>query len=514
MRKLKTALPLAATLLFAACSNEVEHYNGPIVYDNVIVDNYPKLWSVQHRPERGNGAPMLDFTTPELPQFNNDQSLLVGTYGGIMAIDMETGQELWFYAMDASMGGAVVSDYILSENSEFIILRFSALEWTENLYIRLNLRDGSEQWRKTYKTRTINLNGDCARVGDSHLYLSLLVDNNDYAAYRLNMQTSDTTRLLRTAPDGEYTHTQCYIHSINYDQQEHWIVTEGLYNPTTQKDIWRMHIRNTSTGDTLGYRIKIMPTELPDNVAQKYAPEGIAQINDERIIIYNTVWINVIDIYNLKNSKKRQTYRVCDTTWFDSIYHQEGCKYVTTSEEDYNKDLERGFDGITSKKSILINATAPSNIEAPTTHQILSNNDIILRTNYKRWIIKTDGKNGEYTTDIKIQNKYFQTAHKSLGYSNRNIPTTNHNMIDGIFYEAGGSGCLQAFEFESSRQLMKIVLTGSTPVHTGTMAYKNSKGEVFVVFCDRNEVVCFPGLTSSHHKVNMIDLLKNTKNIR
>ena len=87
-------------------------------------------------------------------------------------------------------------------------------------------------------------------------------------------------------------------------------------------------------------------------------------------------------------------------------------------------------------------------------------------------------------------------------------------MIDGIFYEAGGSGCLQAFEFESSRQLMKIVQTGSTPVHTGTMAYKNSKGEVFVVFCDRNEVVCFPGLTSSHHKVNMIDLLKNTKNIR
>lgn len=487
MRKLKTAFPLAAALLVAACSNEVEHFDDPIIYNHVIVDNYPKLWSVQHQPERSNGAPMLDFTTPELPQFNNDRHLLVGTYGGIMAIDMETGQELWFYAMDACMDGAVVSDYILSENNNFIILKLSALNWAENLYIRLNLRDGSEQWRKTYKTRTINLNGDCARVGDSHLYLSLLVDNNDYAAYKLDMQTGDTTRLLRTTPEGDYTHTQCYIHSINYDQQEHWIITEGLYNPTTQKDIWRMHIRNTSTGDTLGYRIRIMPTELPNNVAQKYAPEGITQINDERIMIFNTVWINVIDITSFKKHK-----------------------YNTLTEEEYNNTLARGHYYWISKNFILLNATAPSNIEAPTTHQILSNNDIILRTNYKRWVININ----DYPNRLTVINKYFQTDHKSLGYSNKNIPTTNHNMIDGIFYEAGGNGCLQAFEFENSRQLMKIVLTGSTPVHTGTMAYKNSKGEVFVVFCDRNEVVCFPGLTSSHHKVNMIDLLKNTKNIR
>lgn len=493
MRNLKTAIPLAIALLAAACSNEVEHYNGPIVYDNVIVDNYPKLWSVQHRPERGNGAPMLDFTTPELPQFNNDRHLLVGTYGGIMAIDMETGQELWFYALDASKDGAVVSDYILSENSEFIILRLSSLNWDENLYIRLNLRDGSEQWRKTYKTRTINLNGDCARVGDSHLYLSLLVDNNDYAAYRLNMQTGDTTRLLRTAPEGDYTHTQCYIHTLTHNEQQMWLVTEGRYNPSTQDDYWRMYFRDPETGDTLSRHIfEPMPLKLPNNVAQKKTPEGIAQLNNNYVVIFNTVWLNIIDIDNMH-----------------------------TGSTGYNYGIEMIVNSDLSRKTILPNATPPSNIETPTIHQILDNK-FIFRTNYKRWLMEV-----EIDTIIRYYEprsyfeiyktfrlNHYQTDHHSAGFSNRNIPTTNHNMIDGIFYEAGGSGCLQAFEFESSRQLMKIVLTGSTPVHTGTMAYKNSKGEVFVVFCDRNEVVCFPGLTSSHHKVNMIDLLKNTKNIR
>ena len=512
MRKFKNALPLAAMLLFTACSNEVEHYNGPIVYDNVIVDNYPMLWSVLHQPERGNGAPMLDFITPELPQFNNDQFMLIGTYGGIMALDMETGNELWYYAFDDN-SAAVVSDYIISESGDFIILKLSATSWQQNLYIRLNLTNGHEDWRIAIKARAINLNGDCARVGDSHLYLSLLnTSGTCYDAYKLDMQTGDTTRLLHTAPEDDYTHTQCYINTIKYDNQEHWVVTEGLYNPNTEKDIWRVYICNPNTGDTLGYRFKAMPTELPDNVAQKYAPEGIMQINDYSVLIYNTVWVHIINISFLK---EKPTHTICDTTWTDSegIYHQEGCKDVYLTETEFNHNLGIGFYPYASGKSILLNATAPSHIESPTIHQFLNNN-IILRTDYKRWIINIPLNTVFSIADLNIHYNYWQTAHKSLGYSNRNIPTTNHNMIDGIFYEAGGSGCLQAFEFESSRQLMKIVLTGSTPVHTGTMAYKNSKGEVFVVFCDRDEVVCFPGLTSSHHKVNMIDLLKNTKNIR
>lgn len=433
--------------LFVACKNDIVYHELPIVYNGIITDNYPCLWSI--RPSKKFDDVLFN---QNYPQYNNGKYIISAINGHILSLDAETGKVQWEFPLREYE--IIVKNYFIPQNEEFIILCLNEGPGYSTL-TKLNLSDGSEQWRIVLPLRgSTDYNWKYSHIGDSHLYLSALIfdggvtSSNQSAVFKLDLQTGDTTRVLRAAPQGDYTQTQCRIHSITHQEREVWIVSEGLLNPTNGSDIWQTYLRDAVTGDTLAKPFKSIP-HLPASISQNHVPDNILWYKN-KIFIYNNVAFSVFDLESM------------------SLVHQqvlENCEVQGYMEQIYEP--------------------------------IVINNKFILNTYHRQWMINMDNY------EILISN--IDINKKPV---NKQLPKTP-NLVDGIYYIADGRG-FRAYDFETYSCLLRITTNGLASCAT----YKNDKGEVFVVFSNNEGIHCYPGLTSSHHKIDMLDYIKNKTNIR
>ena len=455
MRTYITSTLIALSILSMGCSNDVEYHDLPIVYNGIICDNYPSLWNYYHPVDDPKSPPFVIFAD-NYPQYNNGKYAIVGTSGGVISIDIETGKKQWQYPITHD----IVSTYFIAPSEEFIILNI------DNQFMKVNLSDGTEQWRTPYLiTRSSDPYYTYSHVGDSHIYIATIVfddgaeSSNRTAAVKLNLQTGDTTHLLRTAPRGDYVDTQCDIRSVMHNGHELWFVIEGLYNQKTGDDMWQVYLRDAETGDTLFPPFSPIP-QLPQHLKQVYRPQGFAKYNN-KVFLYNHMAFTVFDLESM------------------NIVHQH-CF------------------------SNAIPANGPSEFVL---EPILIDNKLVIQTRNRQWLIDMDS----YAILASNEN---QTGNL-IG---RELPHLPNNMIDGIFYRASGH-MFRAFDFENSKELLRMSISNSNnrneyDLHGRCITYKNDKGEVFVLFSNTNETFCYPGLTSSHHKMDMLDYIKNKANIR